>query len=179
MNKYSVTKVFLSFFIVIAIGGGYLIGYNDGNKDRDPAILETAIAGTNSSEPTEAVKAYFDAWDSHDVDAILDSLTPDGTYSDSSGAENLSGKAYADYANSLFTAFPDLKLELISNTVASNGMVAAPWLLFGTHKGPVGDFQPTNRVITLPGCDFITVENGKVKNVLAYFDPEYLNAQLK
>ena len=115
------------------------------------------------SSETEAVKAYFDAWDSHNTDAILSSLTPDGTYSDPVGGENLSGQAYADYATSLFTAFPDLKLELISNTVASNGIVAAPWLLFGTHKGPVGDYAPTNRQIILPGCDFITVENGKVK----------------
>ena len=131
------------------------------------------------SSETDAVKTYFDAWDSHDTDAILDSLTPDGTYSDPVGGENLSGQAYADYANSLFTAFPDLKLELISNIVASNGMVAAPWLLFGTHKGPVGNFQPTNRAIILPGCDFITVENGKVKKVRGYFDPEYLFKQLK
>lgn len=128
---------------------------------------------------TDAVKAYFDAWDSHDTDAILGSLTPDGTYSDPVGGDNLSGQAYADYASSLFAAFPDLKLELISNTVASNGIVAAPWLLFGTHKGPVGDYAPTNREISLPGCDFITVENHKVKKVIGYFDPEYLFSQLK
>lgn len=57
-------------------------------------------------------------------------------------------------------------------------MIAAPWLLFGTHKGPVGELQPTNRVIKLPGCDFTTVENRKVKTVLGYFDPEYLFNQL-
>ena len=131
------------------------------------------------STKTEAVKAYFDAWDSHDTDAILNTLTAGGTYSDPVGGENLSGQAYADYANTLFTAFPDLKLELISNTVASNGMVAAPWLLFGTHEGPVGDFPSTHRKICLPGCDFITVENGKVKKVIGYFDPQYLFDQLK
>ena len=131
------------------------------------------------NSPTEAVQVYFEAWDRHDVDAILDSLTPDGTYSDPVGGKDLSGQAYADYANSLFTAFPDLKLELISNTVASNHMVAAPWLLFGTHQGPVGDFRPTNRKIILPGCDFITVENGKVKTVQGYFDPESLFQQLR
>ena len=76
------------------------------------------------SSETDAVKAYFDAWDSHDTDAILGSLTPDGTYSDPVGGDNLSGQAYADYASSLFAAFPDLKLELISNTVASNGAIA-------------------------------------------------------
>ena len=127
----------------------------------------------------EAVKVYFDAWNAHDTDAILDSLTTDGTYSDPVGGKNLSGQAYADYANSLFTAFPDLNLELISNTLASNNMIAAPWLLFGTHKGPVGELQPTNRVITLPGCDFITVENRKVKTVLGYFDPKYLFNRLR
>lgn len=127
----------------------------------------------------EAVKNYFDAWNIHETDAILDSLTADGTYSDPIGGENLSGQFYSEYIKTLFTAFPDLKLELISNTVASNGIVAAPWLLFGTHKGPVGPYSPTNRAITLPGCDFITVENGKVKKVIGYFDPEYLFAQLK
>ena len=128
---------------------------------------------------TEIVKAYFDAWDAHDTKAILDTFTTDGTYSDPVGGQNLSGKNYEDYANSLFTAFPDLKLELIANTVASNGMVAAPWLLLGTHQGPVGDIQPTGRLITLPGCDFISVENGKIKLVMGYFDPDYLFSQLQ
>ncbi len=128
---------------------------------------------------TDAVKTYFDAWNEHSTQAILDSLTADGTYSDPVGGENLSGQVYADYASSLFSAFPDLSLELISNTVASNGIVAAPWLLLGTHQGAVGDYAPTGRSIELPGCDFITVENGKVKKVIGYFDPEYLFAQLK
>lgn len=128
---------------------------------------------------TDAVKTYFDAWNDHNAQAILDSLTPGGTYSDPVGGENLSGQAYAYYANSLFSAFPDLNLELICNTVASNGMVTAPWLLLGTHQGLVGDYAPTGRSIELPGCDFIIVENGKVKKVMGYFDPEYLFAQLK
>lgn len=128
---------------------------------------------------TEAVKAYFDAWNSHDVNAILESLTPEGTYSDPVGGDNLSGQVYADYVNTLLTAFPDLKLELISNVAASNGMVSAPWLLLGTHKGPVGEYSPTDRAIILPGCDFIMVESGKVKKVMGYFDPEYLFDQIK
>ena len=128
---------------------------------------------------TKAVQVYFDAWNSHDVEAILDSLTPDGTYSDPVGGKNLSGQSYADYANSLFSAFPDLELELISNTIASTNIVSAPWLLFGTHQGSVGEYQPTNHKIVLPGCDFITVENGKVKTVRGYFDPDDLFEQLR
>ena len=78
------------------------------------------------SAKTEAVKAYFDAWDSRDTDAILNTLTADGTYSDPFGGENLSGQAYADYANTLFTAFPDLKLELIST----------PWRVMAWSQPP-------------------------------------------
>ena len=127
---------------------------------------------------TDIVKKYFKAWGAHSTEAILATFTEDGTYSDPVGGKNLSGQNYADYANSLFTAFPDLKLELITNTVASNGMVTAPWLLFGTHNGPVGELQPTGKTVVLPGCDFITVKNGKIEQVRGYFDPEYLFEQL-
>jgi steroid delta-isomerase-like uncharacterized protein len=126
----------------------------------------------------DIVKAYFDAWNAHDIEAILNTFTEKGTYSDPIGGKNLSGQLYADYIQSLFVAFPDLKLELISNIVATNGMVAAPWLLFGTHQGPVGDFKPTGNLITLPGCDFVSVENGKIQTVRGYFDPDCLFNQL-
>ena len=128
---------------------------------------------------TDIVEKYFAAWGAHDTNAILSTFTSDGTYSDPVGGDNLSGQAYADYANSLFAAFPDLKLELISNKIASNGMVSAPWLLFGTHQGPVGELQPTGNSVVLPGCDFITVKKGKIKQVLGYFDPDCLFEQLK
>lgn len=130
------------------------------------------------SEDTAIVKAYFDAWDAHDTNAILATFTVDGSYSDPVGGKNLAGQDYVDYANSLFAAFPDLKLELVANIIASNGMVAAPWLLFGTHKGAMGELQATGKSIVLPGCDFIDVVDGKIKEVRGYFDPEYLMEQL-
>ncbi len=130
------------------------------------------------SKEIEIVEKYFSAWNAHDTDAILATFTIDGTYSDPVGGKNLSGQNYADYASSLFITFPDLKLELIENSVASTGVIAAPWLLFGTHQGPVGELQATGKSIVLPGCDFITVENEKIKQVIGYFDPEYLFEQL-
>lgn len=127
---------------------------------------------------TDIVDAYFAAWDAHDIQAIVDTFNDDGTYSDPVGGQQLSGQSFADYVQSLFVAFPDLRLELIANTSASNGMIAAPWLLFGTHRGPVGDLQATGNTIVLPGCDFITVDKGKIHEVRGYFDPDYLFKQL-
>ncbi len=128
---------------------------------------------------TDTVRAYFDAWNSQNPAAILDTFTEDGVYSDPVGGKNLSGEVYINYLTGMFTAFPDLRLELIANTVASNGMVAAPWLLFGTHQGQIGEIAPTQKTVTLPGCDFVKVHNGKIQEVIGYFDPDYLFDQLK
>ncbi len=130
------------------------------------------------SKSTDAVQAYFDAWNARNVEAILTTLTADGKYSDPVGGSNLSGPALAAYISSLYAAFPDLRLELINISTASNGMIAAPWLLFGTHEGTLADIAPTRRGVVLPGCDFMTVREDKVSDVLGYFDPAYLISQL-
>ena len=95
---------------------------------------------------------------------ILDLSTPDGTYSEPVCVDNLSCKPYSVYANTYFTSYPDLELELINNTVAGNGIFAIPWILFGTHKGPVGGYSAC--------CQFIADENGKVLKVIGCLCPE-------
>jgi len=130
------------------------------------------------SASTDAVRAYFDAWNARCADTILATMTSGGTYSDPVGGTNLSGSALADYVRSLYAAFPDLRLELIDVSTASNGMLSAPWLLFGTHKGVLANIEPTGRSVVVPGCDFITVQGDKVSEVRGYFDPAYLISQL-
>ena len=127
---------------------------------------------------TEVIEAYFAAWDAHDAQAVMDLYTPDGTYEDPATEGPLSGQAISDYADGLFTAFPDLKLELISQASTSIGQIAVPWLLFGTHQGPLGEMATTGKSVTVRGCDYIVVEDGKLKSVYGTFSvPEFI-AQL-
>ena len=130
------------------------------------------------SDKTAVVAAYFQAWDDHDTDAILATFNEGGTYSDPAAGRGLQGAAMHAYAQSLFDAIPDLRLELIGNVEASNGVVAAPWLLFGTHHGELMGNAPTGRKVVLPGCDFITVNGGRIDSVQGFFDPAELMAQL-
>ncbi len=88
------------------------------------------------------------------------------------------GAALAGYAQSLLDAFPDLKLELVGSAEASNGAIAAPWLLFGTHRGELMGNAPTGKKAVLPGCDFLVVSNGRIDSVKGFFDPADLMAQL-
>lgn len=126
----------------------------------------------------EVIEAYFAAWDAHDPQAVINLYADDGTYEDPATGGPLSGAAIGDYAQGLFTAFPDLRLELISQAETSIGQVAVPWLLFGTHQGPLGEMEATGKSAVLRGCDYIVVEDGKLKTVYGIFSLQELMAQL-
>lgn len=128
--------------------------------------------------PNEVVEAYFAAWDAHDGQAVIDLYTEDGTYQDPATESPLSGQAIGDYAEALFAAFPDLKLELISQADTSIGQIAVPWLLFGTQQGPLGEMEATGKSVAIRGCDYIVVEDGKLKTVYGTFSLQELMEQL-
>ena len=130
------------------------------------------------SADTDIVEQYFHAWDNKDTSAILATFNDGGIYSDPAAGTGLQGKAIADYADSLFTAFPDIHLELVSHQVASNGMIVAPWILFGTHLGELAGHMPTSSKVELLGCDFIVCSRGKIDSVTGVFDPAQLMQQL-
>ncbi len=128
--------------------------------------------------PKEVIEAYFAAWDAHDSQAVIDLYAEDGTYQDPATEIPLSGRAIGDYAEGLFAAFPDLRLELISQAETSIGQIAVPWLLFGTHQGPLGETPATGKSVTIRGCDYIVVEDGKLKTVYGTFSLPELTEQL-
>jgi ketosteroid isomerase-like protein len=72
----------------------------------------------------EVTQASFDAWNSHDADAILALYADGGTYSAPRSGNDLTGKAIANYAKALSTAYPDFSIEIISIGDTGGGLVA-------------------------------------------------------
>ena len=128
--------------------------------------------------PQEVVQMYFNAWNARDPAAILATFVDGGTYSDPVAGAGNSGSKISDYAGALFTAFPDMSLELVCNKPAQNGVMVAPWNLFGSHQGPLMDNDPTGKKVEIPGCDFIVVDGDKLRSVTGYFDPQLIMQQL-
>ena len=126
----------------------------------------------------DIVKRYFDAWDQRNVDAILATFAEGGTYCDPATEKEITGQEIGEYAQSLFDAFPDMSVELISSVEASNGVIAAPWLIFGTNDGPIMGNPPTNKKVVIQGCDFIKTEGGLLTTVVGTWDTKDLLAQL-
>ena len=129
------------------------------------------------SDKIRIVEQYFDAWDAHDGQAVLMTFNQGGTYCDPASG-TIRGDAIKEYVDTLCTAFPDLRIELICSQAADNGVIAAPWLLFGTHQGELLGNPPTDKKLVLQGCDFIRVGDSGIDSVRGYFDTEELMAQL-
>jgi steroid delta-isomerase-like uncharacterized protein len=127
----------------------------------------------------EVTQASFDAWNSHDADAILALYADGGTYSAPRSGNDLTGKAIANYAKALSTAYPDFSIEIISIGDTGGGLVATQWVFHGTHTGPYFDgTPPTGRTLTLPGGTFTQVENGKIRYERVYMDRQTVTEQL-
>ena len=124
----------------------------------------------------EPVERYFDAWNSHDGDAIAACFDPDGGYTDPVSGR-LVPAGIAAYASGLFSAFPDLRFEL--DVAAIDGScVVAQWTMTGTQTGPLNGLPPTEAGIKLPGIDVITVGDKGLLSVEGYFDQRTLLEQL-
>jgi steroid delta-isomerase-like uncharacterized protein len=127
----------------------------------------------------EVTKRSLDAWNRHDADGLVAVFAEGGTYSNPRFGHVLTGQAIANFAKSLWAAYPDASLEIISTGDTGGGLVATQWVLHGTHTGPFLDGTPaTGRTVRLPGASFVQVEGDKVRSEQVYIDRQTVAEQL-
>jgi hypothetical protein len=62
----------------------------------------------------EIVQRSNKAYNAHDADALAATYAEDATYSNPRAGKGLTGKAIANYAKAVWTAYPDASVELIT-----------------------------------------------------------------
>jgi hypothetical protein len=72
---------------------------------------------------------------------------PVRNYTNSLSGGNTTMNAIGDFAKSIWKAFPDGSLELISIGDTGGGLVAIQWILHGTHTGPLMDVRVWRHVL--------------------------------
>jgi steroid delta-isomerase-like uncharacterized protein len=129
---------------------------------------------------TGALDRYFTAWNDHDPDAVVRSLTAGGTYEDPTTGGPLGGDALAANVATLLTGFPDLHFDLVSVAPTGDTTAAAQWLMRGTNTGPMPAGPATGQAVALPGADFIDYDpaDGLLSKVTGYFDTATMLRQL-
>jgi steroid delta-isomerase-like uncharacterized protein len=121
----------------------------------------------------QAIARYNDAWNDHDLDAIMAMHAPDMVFENHTAGESASGEAVRGHIGAIFESWPDIRFEG-RRTYCRDGLVVQEWTATATHSNRMtrGDLvaEPTGNTITWNGLDVIPFENGLVKRKDVYSD---------
>ena len=133
---------------------------NDLAKDSEAALRET-------------IGRYNDAWNAHDLDAIMALHAPDMVFDNHTAGESASGEDVRAHIASIFATWPDIAFTTRRLHVRE-GLVVQEWTASATHANTMrrGDLtaEPTGRRVEWDGIDSIPFENGLVKRKDVYSD---------
>lgn len=117
----------------------------------------------------EVVQRYIDASNSHDLEAIAKEFSEGATYIDPAVGQEISGDVITGYLQGLFASFPDLKYE-VTSMIGQGDTVVFEWVMEGNNSGEGPAHPATHRKLTLPGIDFLELQDGKIYKARVYFD---------
>jgi steroid delta-isomerase-like uncharacterized protein len=121
----------------------------------------------------ETIGRYNEAWNAHDLDAIMAMHAPDMVFENHTAGESAQGDEVREHIGSIFETWPDIKFET-RRLYARDGVVTQEWTASATHTNTMrrGDLvaEPTGNRIEWRGIDVIPFEDGLVKRKDVYSD---------
>lgn len=113
-------------------------------------------------EVIEYERNWIDGLNRGDVSPADTSFAPNCVIHMAGAPEpDLSVQAFKELVSGLLAAFPDFQVT-VKDQMASGNKVAFRWVATGTHKGPLGDAQPTGKQVQFDGLIFDHVAGGQV-----------------
>ncbi len=121
----------------------------------------------------EAIERYNEAWNTHDLDAIMAMHAPDMVFDNHTAGESASGEDVRAHIGSIFETWPDIEFSTRRLYVRER-LVVQEWTAAATHAKTMrrGDLvaEPTGKRIEWDGLDVIPFEAGLVKRKDVYSD---------
>ena len=124
------------------------------------------------SSSQQVWRTYIDAWNRHDIDAILETVTDDFIYDERPATMDrpLEGRpAFRAYLERTFVAFPDLRIE-VTSCDAGSALAVSESIMRGTHLGKLSGLPATRRRITTRVACVFEVRDGKLAHERLYWD---------
>ena len=103
-----------------------------------------------------------EAWNSHDIEQVLDFYSSEYIGDDVGQAFLLRGhEGIRAMLENYWQAFPDLEFT-VTDTVVQDSRVVMVWMAEGTHQGTILNIPPTGHRVAVRGVSIIDVKNGMV-----------------
>jgi steroid delta-isomerase-like uncharacterized protein len=122
---------------------------------------------------TAAIDRYNEAWNAHDLDAIMLMHAPDMVFDNHTAGESATGEDVRAHIGSIFTTWPDIEFAT-RRLYVREGLVVQEWTATATHAKTMrrGDLvaEPTGRRVVWDGIDSIPFEDSLVKRKDVYSD---------
>jgi steroid delta-isomerase-like uncharacterized protein len=136
----------------------------------------------DGGELQELIDRYNDAWNDHDVDAIVAMHTEDSVFENHvTGDVNVGREQIADAIRGIFKVFPDLEFEGRRQYIRDD-LVVQEWTARGTQEGTMTrggvKVEPTGKRVEYKGMDVIPIEKGLIARKDVYSDSITLLRQL-
>ena len=112
------------------------------------------MADRDSADELEgAIERYNDAWNAHDLDAIVSFHAPGMVFENHTAGERAAGDQVREHIAKIFENWPDLAFAGRS-LYARHGLVVSEWTATAT--------APDGRRLTWDGVDVFPCENGLI-----------------
>jgi len=126
-----------------------------------------------SVDLTKTIGRYNDAWNDHDLDAIMAMHAPGMVFENHTAGERAEGEEVRDHIGGIFDAWPDLRFAG-RRLYVRDDLVVQEWTASATHVSTLrrGELraEPTGKRIEWRGMDLIPFEDGLIKRKDVYSD---------
>jgi steroid delta-isomerase-like uncharacterized protein len=132
------------------------------------------MPGPDSPETLQgAIAEYNQAWNAHDLAAIVSMHAPDMVFANHTAGESAEGDAVREHIGAIFETWSDIAFAT-RRLYVRDALVVQEWTATATHAKEMrrGDLvaEPTGATVTWDGLDVIPFENGLVKRKDVYSD---------
>lgn len=122
--------------------------------------------------------AWAEAWTAHDSARLAALFTADGTYENLAFGLVFHGTAeIKGFADGLFTASPDLTVELTAGFQTAD-RAGGEWLFSGTDRGIYPGRPPSGKRYSVRGATIFALRGGKIARLTDYQNLVTLQEQL-
>jgi steroid delta-isomerase-like uncharacterized protein len=127
-----------------------------------------------STDPQAASARYLDAWNRHDVDAIVAMHTDDSVFENhTSGGSAVGREAIRRMVEGVFATFPDLHFEG-RRVYVREDLVVLEWTATATFANAITrngrTYPPSGKKISWIGMDVVPMRGGLVARKDVYVD---------